>query len=126
MSENKINVGIVGIKPGESWAGVAHVPALQSLGDRYRIAGVVNSSKQSSEAAARALGVNQGFASVEDLVHSPEIDLVTVTITVPQHLEVVKAALNAGKHVYCEAPLGNGLAEVEQMAALAKVDADRK
>jgi hypothetical protein len=44
------------------------------------------------------------------------IDAVTVTITVPQHLAVVKAALEAGKHVYCGAPLGNGPAE--EMAAV--------
>ena len=36
------------------------------------------------------------------------------------HLEVVKAAIEAGKHVYCEWPLGNGLAEAEELAELAK------
>jgi predicted dehydrogenase len=39
---------------------------------------------------------------------------------VPQHLELASAALNAGKAVYCEWPLGNGLQEAEQLAALAK------
>ena len=35
-------------------------------------------------------------------------------------LEIAKAAIDAGKHVYCEWPLGNGLAEAEEMAALAR------
>lgn len=60
------------------------------------------------------------FAGWQELVAFAEIDIVTVTITVPQHLAVVKAALAAGKHVYCEAPLGNGLAEAEEMAGLAR------
>lgn len=43
-----------------------------------------------------------------------------MTVRVPHHLEIVKAAITAGKHVYCEWPLGNGLAEAEELAALAK------
>lgn len=120
MTRERINVGIIGLKPGESWAGVAHVPALQSMSDDFAIVGVANSRLESSRAAAEALGIPHAFASAEDLVASPQIDAVVVTITVPQHLAVVKAALEAGKHIYCEAPLGNGLAEAEEMAALAR------
>src|SRR5204862_2669398 len=38
----------------------------------------------------------------------------------PYHLELATAALDAGKAVYCEWPLGNGLKEAETLAALAK------
>src|SRR5204862_5229072 len=38
----------------------------------------------------------------------------------PYHLELATAALDAGKAVYCEWPLGNGLREAETLAALAK------
>lgn len=120
MSTDRIRVGIIGLKPGESWASVAHVPALRSMPDRFNIAGVANSRLESSRAAAEALGIPQAFANVDALIASPDIDAVTVTITVPRHLAVVKAALAAGKHLYCEAPLGNGLAEAEEMAALAR------
>ena len=51
---------------------------------------------------------------------SPNVDLVVVTVKVPHHRELVTAALEAGKHVYCEWPLGNGLAEARELAALAK------
>jgi predicted dehydrogenase len=62
----------------------------------------------------------RAFADVAELVAAPEIDIVTVTVKVPHHLEIVKAAIEAGKHVYCEWPLGNGLAEAEELAALAR------
>ena len=39
---------------------------------------------------------------------------------VPYHLDVVETAITAGKHVYCEWPLGNGLAEAQELARLAK------
>jgi predicted dehydrogenase len=48
---------------------------------------------------------------VDELIACPEVDVVTVTVRVPHHFAIVKAALQAGKHVYCEWPLGNGLQE---------------
>src|SRR5256884_4085984 len=54
------------------------------------------------------------------LVNSADVDVVAITVKVPHHFELATAALNAGKAVYCEWPLGNGLQEAEQLAALAK------
>jgi predicted dehydrogenase len=53
-------------------------------------------------------------------VNSPAVDVVAVTVKVPHHLELASAALGAGKAVYCERPLGNGLNEAETLAALAR------
>ena len=55
----------------------------------------------------------------QSLVSSTEIDLVVVTVKVPYHFELVSAALNAGKHVFCEWPLGNGVEEARKLAELA-------
>jgi len=120
MAERRLRVGIVGLQPGRSWAARAHVPALRSLADDFEIAGVANTTKKSAEAAAAATGIQRAFADVAELVASPDVDIVAITVKVPHHLELVKAALEAGKHVYCEWPLGNGLAEAQEMAALAK------
>jgi predicted dehydrogenase len=96
------------------------VPALLALADTYEIAGVANTSLASAAAAAAAVGLPRAFASVDELVTSPDVDIVAVTVKVPHHLEIVKAAIAAGKHVYCEWPLGNGLAEAEELATLAR------
>ncbi len=119
MTDHRIRVGIVGLTAGRSWASIAHVPALRAQADIFEIAGVANSSRASAAAAAAASGIPRAFDSMADLVASPEVDVVTITVKVPHHLELVKAALMAGKHVYCEWPLGNGLAEAEELAALA-------
>ena len=60
------------------------------------------------------------FDNHQELVNSPAVDVVAVTVKVPYHLELATAALEAGKAVYCEWPLGNGLKEAETLAALAK------
>jgi predicted dehydrogenase len=120
MTGQRFKVGIVGLQPGRSWAARAHIPALRALSETYEIVGVANTSLASAEKAAAATGLPRAFADVAELIAAPEIDIVTVTMKVPHHLEIVKAAIGAGKHVYCEWPLGNGLAEAEELAALAR------
>jgi predicted dehydrogenase len=120
MSGQRYKVGIVGLQPGRSWAARAHIAALRALPETFEIVGVANTSKASAEAAAADTGLKRAFADVAELIATPEIDIVTVAVKVPHHLEIVKAAIEAGKHVYCEWPLGNGLTEAEEMAALAR------
>lgn len=117
---DRIRVGIVGLKPEISWAARAHIPALRKLPDLFEIAGVANTSLASAEEAAAVYDIPRAFADVRELAASPDIDLIAVTVRVPFHLDLVRAAVDAGKHVYCEWPLGNGLAEAEEMAAMVR------
>jgi len=118
--KNLIRIGFIGLNPDSHWAATAHYPALKSLTDKFTIMGVANSTPESARRTAEALGLPYAFDNVDDLVHSAEIDLVVVTVKVPHHLALVTAALEAGKHVYCEWPLGKGLAEARQLARLAE------
>jgi predicted dehydrogenase len=120
MSSSKIRVGFIGLNADSQWAAKSHLPALQLLSDDFEITGVANSTPESARRAASALHIPHAFESAQALVASPEVDLVVVTVKVPYHFELVTAALEAGKHVYCEHPLGNGLAETQQLAALAR------
>lgn len=116
----KIGVGLIGYDVGRSWAAVAHVPALRALADDFEIVAVATTRAESAAAAAVDLGLAKGYAPADGLIADPAVDVVAVTVKVPYHLELVKQALAAGKHVYCEWPLGNGLAEAEEMARLAE------
>jgi len=84
------------------------------LPESFDIVGVANTSLESSQAAAAAMSLPKAYAECAEMVSAPEIDIVTVTVKVAHHLEIVRAAIEAGKHVYCEWPLGNGLAEAEE------------
>jgi predicted dehydrogenase len=115
----KIGVGIIGVQPDRSWAAVAHIPALQALSDDFEIVALSTTRQESADAAAERYGVANAFDSAEKLCAHEGVDLVAVTVKVPHHLELVRTAAAAGKHVYCEWPLGNGLAEAREIAALA-------
>lgn len=116
----RIRVGIIGANPDRGWAAQAHIPALQSLPDDFEITALSTSRRESAAAASKRFAVPVAFDNHQDLVNSPDVDVVAITVKVPQHFELATAALTAGKGVYCEWPLGNGLQEAEQLAALAK------
>src|SRR5437867_10567128 len=116
----RIRVGIIGASPDRGWAAQAHIPALKSLPDEFEITALSTTRRESAEAAGRLFGVPAAFDNHQDLVDRDDVDVVAITVKVPYHLELATAALEAGKAVYCEWPLGNGLAEAETLAALAK------
>src|SRR6266849_5304227 len=121
MSGSKrIRVGIIGANPDRGWAAMAHIPALRSLSDDFEITALSTTRRESADAAGKLFGVPAAFDNHQELVDSPTVDVVAVTVKVPYHLELATAALGAGKAVYCEWPLGNGLKEAETLAALAR------
>jgi predicted dehydrogenase len=117
--DKKIRVGIVGVTPDRSWAARAHIPALRAL-PGFEITGVASSTENSARLAADAFDIPNAFPSVAALAEDPTVDLVAITVKVPHHKELVDTVLDAGKMVYCEWPLGNGLAEAKAMAARAR------
>jgi predicted dehydrogenase len=116
----RIRVGIVGANPDRGWAAQAHIPALKALPDDFEITALSTSRRESAAAAGRRFGVPRTFDNAEDLVSSVDVDVVAITVKVPHHFELAATAIGAGKAVYCEWPLGNGLREAEKLAALAK------
>jgi predicted dehydrogenase len=120
VKTDKIKVGIIGLNPDGQWASTSHLPALRHLSDTFEIIGVANSTHESAVKAANVLQIPIAFEHPAALIASAEIALVVITVKVPYHYDLVKAALEAGKHVYCEHPLGNGLIETEELAAIAE------
>jgi predicted dehydrogenase len=117
-SEQRIRVGIVGAS-ASGWAPLSHVPALKLLPE-YELAAVCTTRADTAAEAAAKYGAGRAFHDYREMVRQPDIDLVSVVVKVPSHHDVVMAALNAGKHVYCEWPLGANRGEAEEMADLAR------
>jgi predicted dehydrogenase len=117
----RIRVGIVGatVTPGGSgWGARAHVPALNAL-PSYELKAVCTAHEETARASAAQFGAELALWNFEHLVARPDIDLVVVCVRVPAHHALVMQALEAGKAVFCEWPLGASVAEAEEMAGLA-------
>lgn len=117
MKQKKIGIGIIGANI-TSWAATAHIPALQLIPE-FELIAVSTSKMSSAKEAADKFGAKYAFDNEYDLVNHPDVDLVVVAVKVPYHYQLVKAAIDAGKMIYCEWPLGNGTAEAEELTAMA-------
>ena len=106
----RLGVGVIGASPGKGWASTTHVPAIRSVPDLELVA-VCTSRKESASEAQSQFAVPFAFADPAELIAHPAVDLVVGSVRVPRHFELVSAAIEAGKAILCEWPLGNGLDE---------------
>jgi predicted dehydrogenase len=105
----------------ERFAIRAHLPALKKLSDLYELAAVCTTRMETASETARQFQVPHAFDDVERMLSElPEIDVVCVCVRPVIHHQVVMAALRAGKHVYCEQPLGVTTAQAQEMFELAR------
>jgi predicted dehydrogenase len=127
MTARRLKVAVVGAGISNSpdgrerWAVRAHLPALKALPDLYETIAVCTTRMETATAAWRQFQVPHAYDSVERMLDErPEIDVVCVSVRPSVHHQVVMAALRAGKHVYCEHPLGTTTAQAREMFELAQ------
>jgi hypothetical protein len=113
MPQKEIRVGIIGADTKASWAKVSHVPAVNGL-PGLKLGAVATRNEQSAREAAEAFGADRWFSDPFEMICDDQIDVITIAVKVPAHRELVLAALEAGKAVYSEAPLGRSVAETEE------------
>jgi predicted dehydrogenase len=87
--------------------------------DRVEVVAVAARDPRRAEAFAREHGVQQAFASYDELVASDQIDAVYVGLPPSAHASWTIAALEAGKHVLCEKPFACSASEASAMVAAA-------
>lgn len=114
-----IRVGIIGAGPETAWANQAHVPAISSRAG-FDLRAVAGHGMEGVPVGSAVKSGPRVFQSGHDLIADPDIELVTIAISVPEHRALVLAALQSGKHVYCEWPLARDLAEAKELAAAAR------
>jgi len=103
---------------GTGFIGPVHVEAVRRLG--HRVAGILGSTPEKSQAAATALGIERGYRSFGELLSDKEVEVVHIATPNRFHSEQCKAALAAGKHVICEKPLAMTSHETAELVRLAK------
>jgi predicted dehydrogenase len=116
---DKIRLGLIGASVKGTWSARSHLPAVQASRD-VELTAVCTTKAESAEAARQAYGARLAFDDYRTMIASPEIDAIAVVVRVPSHYAPTKAALEAGKHVYCEWPLGRTTTEAVELAALAR------
>ena len=114
MAGERIRVGIVGANVNYGWGTRAHLPAL-ARSPEFEVRAVCTTRMETARETAAKFGVPLAFDNADAMANSPEVDLVVVAVRVPSHHDLVMTALRAGKHVFCEWPLGANLDEAVAM-----------
>ena len=96
--------------------GVAKViPAMQK-GALTEVVAIASRSREKAQQAAASLGIPRAHGSYEELLADPEVDAVYNPLPNDQHVPWSIRALEAGKHVLCEKPIGLSAAEGRRLA----------
>ncbi|XXG07548.1 Gfo/Idh/MocA family oxidoreductase [Micromonospora sp. SH-82] len=121
--DRELRVGMVGY----AFMGAAHSQAWRTvnrvydLPARVRMAAICGRDPEKVADAADRLGWESAMTDWRELIARDDIDLVDVCTPGDSHAEITLAALAAGKHVLCEKPLANTVAEARAMTAAAAV-----
>ena len=127
QSPSRLNVAMV----GHSFMGAAHSQAWRSAGRFFDLpltpAMHVLGGRDPGRTAAAAvkLGWEHCHTDWQHIVRRDDVDLVDICTPGDTHAEIAIAALEAGKHVLCEKPLANTVAEAEEMTRAAQAAAAR-
>jgi predicted dehydrogenase len=119
--QRSIGVGMVGY----AFMGRAHSQAWHTVGRAFdlplrpRLAAICGRDEDATRAAADRLGWAAAETDWRALIARDDVQLVDIVAPGDLHAPIAIAALRAGKHVLCEKPLANTLAEAEAMAAAA-------
>jgi predicted dehydrogenase len=113
----KIRLGLIGVG---NWANNGHFPVL-ALFPQYELSAIYSQRADAAQEAAQKHGIKHVVKTLDGLVRHPEVDLVLVLTTGPQHEEGIRAAIAAGKDVYCEWPLTPDVKTSAELVALAHV-----
>src|SRR5580704_5409441 len=116
-SNHKLRMGIVG---AGNIVKTRHLPALKKHPD-VDIVAVSNSTYESGEKFWKEnLPSATPMANWADLLALPDLDIIWIGTPPYMHSAVTISALEAGKHVFCQARMSMDLAEAEEMLAASK------
>jgi len=109
-----IGTGYMGKCHALAWNNVAAV-----FGDveRPRLVFLAEANAELAAVRAREFGFSRSTGDWRELLSDPAVDVISVTTPNQFHAEMAIAALEAGKHVWCEKPMATSLADAERMLA---------
>ena len=116
MAQDTIRVGIIGAG-GNTRS--RHIPGLQAI-DGVQIIGVCNRSQESSQRVADEFGIPKTYGNWQDAIADPDTNAIVIGTWPYMHCRATVAALEADKHIMCEARMAMNAKEAHIMRAVSR------
>ncbi|HZQ07980.1 MAG TPA: Gfo/Idh/MocA family oxidoreductase [Anaerolineae bacterium] len=120
---HRIGIAVVGM----GWMGTQHSESYLQVPKRFAFSEIVpdlvvcvDEVEARARAAQSKLGFQRYALDLQDALNDPEVQVVNICTPNNLHLPVALAAAKAGKHIFCEKPVGRTPEETEQIAAAAR------
>lgn len=84
------------------------------------VKGTLNTSHEKSVAVADEFSFSKAYRTFEEIIVDPSIDIIDICTPNIYHYDMIKSAISAGKHIYCEKPLCDSYERSAEIASLAK------
>lgn len=110
---DRIRVGVIGA--GNNTRS-RHIPGLRAI-DGAEVVAVANRSLDSARRVADEFGIDTCYADWRELLDNADVDAIVIGTWPDSHSTYTCAALDAGKHVMCEARMAATADEAHQMLA---------
>ena len=111
MNQNTIKIGVIGA--GGIFKG-RHFPALKQI-EGVEVVAVCNRTKEKVETTARELNISRAVTDWRDIIAMDDLDAVIIATPPYLHCEATIAALDANKHVFCQARMAMNVEEASRM-----------
>src|SRR6202023_1454719 len=95
-------IGIVG---AGGIVNYAHLPAYKKAG--FKVVGITDRNHEQAEHTAKEHGIGKVYASVDELLRQPEIEIVDIAVYPAEQSAIVEQTTGAGKHLLCQKPLSD-------------------
>ncbi len=119
-----VRVAVLG---ASGWMGKVHTMAYQTFphffGDSYgkaKVVALVEGNSSSAKELSERTPDAKIYKTWQEAVNDPDVDLIDICLPDNLHYDVAKAALLAGKHVFCEKPLADTAEEARELADIAR------
>ena len=115
-SNGRVGVGVVGV----GQIGRVHAQNLSKNVPNARLVAISDSNLEVARSVASQTGISKVYGDYNELVSNSEVEAVIVSVPTVVKLQVVRAAAEAGKHVFCEKPMSLTLEEADQFISISE------
>src|SRR5258707_15223029 len=96
----------------------AHRPAYKKAG--FRVVGITDRNREQAERTAKEHGIGKVYASVDELLGQPGVEIVDIAVYPAQQVVIAEQATAAGKHLLCQKPFADEYSKAVHSVELAE------